>query len=70
MTSMPLLAQLASVALSYATNSISGTLTNQDMVVGTNSTVLALANSNARRPDGTPATSLTNGQIFIVPDEL
>jgi hypothetical protein len=62
---------LAAMAVAYQTNSGSGNLTNKDTVSGTNNvTISVLVNGTAKSPTGSAVNNLTNGQIYIIQDEL
>lgn len=70
-TPATILAQLAAVTFAYLTNSLTGNLTNKDTITGTNSvTISVIASRNTKLSNGSSAVSLTNGQLFIVQDEL
>ena len=70
-TQSTILTQIAAVTLAYLTNSILGNVTNKDTISGTNQvTISIIASGNVKLANGSPASALTNGQLFIVQDEL
>lgn len=67
-----ILTQLAAVTLAYLTNALPVNIeTNRDTIIGTNGVTISIISlGSAKLSNGSPATGLTNGQLFIVPDEL